>query len=404
MIHSKIMTTPTILKFLTDKLTSIEPNFRKSKCEQFIREARLRVRMNRMRTRYAISYDRSMRSPGEIWKPLGNTIIGFDDNNLPMLVARGVPEVYQVSSERLNEVLFKKSKVEEVVMGTVCWLYYDGERGNERWLVGTKRMVDASTAMIRSETKTLRECFSDCLLSSSHHVTENEGKFFNSLSEDCTYGFVLYHHDLHLYSLSNEMCGLRHISTFNKCGELVEVDIGVMKPKVLIPEALVERREAVKQLCITSSSSTSSFGSDMKPEMMGFIIRVTDSVFPFNVVVKSPLYRFIEGYINDVSSVRSIVTDAYFKPLSIQRTFVHIFNGLESHFKTVENNFRMFSNILYHKLFLRDSEEDRDILMLLGRIRKNKIYIRDVVTMMKTLRLMGEGDEKILNILKMRCL
>ena len=92
----------------------------------------------------AISRWKADTLPNVQWRPLANTVIGFDGKNLPEIVAVGSPEIYQLSTADVGNAIAQVIKgtynVEEMIFGTVCWLYYH----SGRWRCGTKRSVDNS--------------------------------------------------------------------------------------------------------------------------------------------------------------------------------------------------------------------------------------------------------------------
>lgn len=374
-----------ILKVLKDKLIPIKTCLRKKKCKEIIRTARLVIRSNVTKTRYAISYNRSTKAPEEIWKSLPNTVIKFNDQNFPEYVANGVPEVYDIVTHKLSKILQKQYQIEEIVMGTICWLYYD----DNKWMLGTRRTLDTTNILIRSETKSFKKCFME-------YLGDRVEIFMNKLNKNYTYGFVLYHIDLHLYNLDKQKCVLKHVSTYDRKGNSIDIEIGLSHPKILISKDLEgsERRTALRDLCI---SSASSIKSNMN---MGFIVRVRKNTFSYDVIVKSPLYNLIEGYTNDLTSVKNVVTNIYFKQKTVQDKFKRIFINLVPNFKEVQNRFSIFSATLLYKMRMNSKEEDSGLLYILSEIRNNNLYAWSLVDMEKSLKKLINSNIDIEYIVK----
>ena len=212
---------------------------------------------------YSISCDRTVSPPNFQWRRFANTTIELDERCLPSIIACGSPEVFYVPSFDMAKVLDDAAnglyRIEPILFGTVCRLYH--YRG--KWCVGTKRRADATGITFRKESLGFMNAFMEALEGSLRGI--DVGTFWSKLDVEKTYGLLLHHRSLHIFSYKEFKFRIWHISTIeNKSGNLIHgVKIGLPHPKRLI---VCPNKENVKELCerMTMSLRSSPVETAMK--------------------------------------------------------------------------------------------------------------------------------------------
>lgn len=386
-IHS----TYEVLKLFRDQLQSISDlTKRRAAFENGI--VRVGLRFRNQDGLYSIHVPKGSCPPLPNWKGLANTIMSLDAQSLPVVLAYGTQELY--NPLELNEVLDNAAighyRVEPILFGTVCWLYFL----DDKWHLATKRMADVGNTSMRKDGPSFADAFEEAAHQALKLGTDAHESAFDALTKKLTtrytYGFVLYHRDVHLFAYGGFKTKLWHVSTYhNDTGARIHGSIGVsmpptyhdasvyidtcsptgnrvlrgtiVKPKVgtsivemsdlrnrvlkeyarssdatgsrvgtllteKLPAALENDqiihmlRNNIKELCELSSNSLHASG-----DFFGVILRSKNAAVTFpntNVIIKSPLYVFIERYIGKAVPLRSTLLDLIYAPSAERATFL----------------------------------------------------------------------------------
>jgi hypothetical protein len=235
---------------------------------------------------FAVSALSNNSPPNREWRVFANTIMALDKDSLPIIIAKGTPEVFSLRSDELESVLFdKESRREEILFGTSCWLYWN----DDGWKIGTKRQADATGISLRSKSPVMWKSLMLAILGPS---ADQEKAFVDKLDKKLCYGFVLYDRAQHIFSYGNAERKLWHISTYEGL-ERRDNTLGLPSPTI----------------------PSSSLSSEL--ESLGFIIRRRDE----NYIVKTPLYVFIEREIGKATPLREVVAKLVYLSPSEEKLF-----------------------------------------------------------------------------------
>jgi len=334
---------------------------------------------------YSLSAEKCACPPSIQWRRMANTIVRLDEENLPVIIAYGVPELFGPEPHSLEHILdgavLGNYVIYPILFGTVCWLYhFEG-----KWRLATKRSVDTSSTVLRAGGPSVGEAFRECVektLTAEERrkkidaASTTYSSFLASLAVDRTYGFVLHDRRMHLYGYEGFESKIWHVSTISndsglnagrQCGlppppvifktilsrfpveggekiKVIVVTAGEERKEVgqidgaLIPrdaktlpdtlrsnEVIRQLRDRVIEICkasaqsMTASSSRSNFG---------FILRSfrPELVFPDeHIIVKSPLYSFVERYIGKIIPIRRVVGEMLYSSSAEIETFFRYF-------------------------------------------------------------------------------
>jgi hypothetical protein len=266
----------------------------------------------------------SQNSPPSIpWRVLANTIVKLDGDSLPVVIAKGVPEVFPLRSDMIEKEMSKEGvKFENILFGTACWLYNYGGK----WRLGTKRKVDAGGVTLRTKSSTLWESFSSAVSIS-----------LDKLNPKLCYGFILHDRSQHIFSYEGVEKRLWHVSTFEEM-ERKSVNIGVPSP-----DSVSDSAEKLVAKCV-------------KGDTLGFIIRhgVQGKDSPeresLDYIVKSPLYSFIERQIGKTVPLREIMAKDIYLVGEDRKLFYKTFPHLVKYSKEADKALETLAGYLsrYH--------------------------------------------------------
>jgi len=284
-------------------ITTRERNFRAR-----IRRAGLDIRLQH--ELYAISCRRTPTTPSVEWTQLSNVVMRLDEDNLPTVVACGPPEIVPMSSEEFPDILTGIAdgmyRVEQMLYGRVCWLYY-----HNKWTLGTRRSADARNIVLRIDGPTMWEGFMETLKGS---ISTPISEFLESLDTELCYGFVFHHRDIHIYTDDNPSNSIWHVSTMDKSGNSSMSKLGLSRPPLILRRSgssEIEIKGKIAHLCNRSSEALINAGKG-KDRFLGFILRPTTvGCKHLGVVVKSPLYAYIESLIGEIIPLRKVLIKVY---------------------------------------------------------------------------------------------
>lgn len=338
------------------------------------------------------------------WRSITSSVVLFDphggsgsDHPIIRLVAKGVPELTSPIASTLPSILegvmHGSYHIEPILFGTTCWMYYlprslstpggtskdEGSEGSEgRWLIGTRQCPDAGNASLRPGVPILTDAIVEAL--------EAEGIRWEEMKEHLnpkfTYSFALHHHLIHIFRFPQFKMKIWLVGVFDpESGKSIPVEhADVMNylppsPPVLYRTSSIHQcqcrsdekigkdemnsmsgdaSDVVRKLCLLSSCSTPDVGKMVEgnPCMFGFIIRPTDPSedggdIKRHVVVKSPLYQYIDDHIGDLSPLRLTVARLLFAGAVDQGRFLSIFPQLSHIFHQAKSSLWSISSMVH---------------------------------------------------------
>jgi len=367
---------------------------------------------------YNVSCERGGCPPPIQWRSFANTVMRLDGENLPVIIAYGIPDLFSVPAVDLNAVLEAASsrsggdpanpdggggsanpdggggsanpdmtkgiyRVEPILFGSVCWLFrYEGE-----WRLATKRRIDTKDMLMRVDGPRFWDSFEQALSNERKADGETIGKMGETeLNPDYTYSFVLHDARMHIFSYSDVGTRLWHVSTIdNRTGKAVKASIaGIRSPPSMFEGT--PTKEQIRALCLRCTNSLHDVDQNL-----GFILR-SDKAVPYpNVIIKSPLYTFIEGYIGKIIPLRRVIANVLYSGPTEQTKFRAIFPHLAPMLTMAyEGVDRLVDSILrYHRVCSNvdavPSESDtigelyKIVLGAYGRFRLNETNVRNAL-------------------------
>lgn len=334
---------------------------------------------------YSLSSDRGTCSPRAHWKQLANMIVRLDEESLPCVVAYGAPELFTPVASSLDRILDNAAvgnyRIEPILFGSVCWLYnYEG-----MWHIATKRTADAKNIKIRPDGPSFSVAIEEAAKMPLDELTKK-------MKPNYTYGFVMHNRKIHMFAYREFESKIWHVSTIdNITGIAVKHMIGIPEPPLIFQSMLHfdESRKLLKADVLTTpteekwsqelvderekngieichTAKVRSSGVEMNPELkeeaivkvlrariaeicqesteslcrsdnnFGFVLRTTNQAATFpddHIVIKSPLYTFIEGHIGKIIPIRMVIGRLLYAYPEEQTKFCQIFPHLTDLFR-----------------------------------------------------------------------
>lgn len=296
---------------------------------------------------FTVCHQRGCPMPPVQFRPFATTVFATTSVGTAILLGRGPPEIYPPTPAQLTDALEKVAtgeyRMEPIMFGTVCYLYYI----SEGWMLATKRRAKTINMSLRVGAPAFLKAFYAAL-----EQYEDDGwKGVQSLNKDYTYGFVFHDRRMHVFQASSSRSSaLWHVSTFDRTKGIMvpSIDIGIPHPPDLLStlptsvnnsvnnsannSAVEERRKTVAALCQQSTTSIENYAVE-KP-FLGFVLRNTRdySGRTPDFIIKSPLYAFIERQLGTLAPLRTVIAKAicmsYEERLVFSRTFPQLGRNL----------------------------------------------------------------------------
>lgn len=344
---------------------------------------------------YSLSVEKSACPPPPQWRRMANTIMRLDEENLPVAVAYGPSELFPPKTDSLDWILdsavIGNYSIQPILFGTTCWLYYYGGR----WRLATKRSVDASGLVLRRGDPTLGERFAACVGNISelysrlrtnstygfvlhdqrmhiYHYAGFESKIWNISCVHTDTGIegrhwigisfppilfqsgLLFRHSAPPLPSTSECIGaIIRRREWSEPREPTMTTIGTQSDEAVpnLPARMIHMRFGPTSL--DSNPTIATLRNEVvglceacslslhHPDKcnFGFILRTTGSCRTFpddHIIIKSPLYLFVEKYVGRILPRRRIVGEMLYSSDEEKETFFRFFHHLLPLFQQAE--------------------------------------------------------------------